>query len=54
MRRLRDLLTDIEYHEIEGASHLAHYEYPERINPILIDFLTRPASEEAPINEGVS
>jgi pimeloyl-ACP methyl ester carboxylesterase len=35
-------------HEIEGASHLAHYEYPERINPILIDFLTRPASEEAP------
>ncbi len=47
MRRLRDLLPDIEYHEIEGASHLAHYEYPERINPILIDFLTRPASEGA-------
>lgn len=49
MRRLRDLLPDIEYHEIEGASHLAHYEYPGHVNPILIDFLTRPESVEAPI-----
>ena len=49
MRRLRDLLPDIEYHEIDGAAHLAHYEYPERINPILIQFLTRPASDEVPI-----
>ena len=48
MRRLRDLLPGLEYHEIDGASHLAHYEFPERINPILIRFLTRPASEEAP------
>jgi len=39
MSRLRDLLPDIEYHEIEGASHLAHYEFPDRINPILIRFL---------------
>ena len=39
MSRLRDLLPDIEYHEIEGASHLAHYEFPERVNPILIRFL---------------
>jgi pimeloyl-ACP methyl ester carboxylesterase len=33
MGRLRDLLPDIEYHEIEVASHLAHHEYPERITP---------------------
>ena len=39
MSRLRKLLPDIEYHEIDGASHLAHYEYPERINPILVRFL---------------
>jgi len=39
MSRLRDLLPDIEYHEIEGASHLAHYEFPDRINPILTRFL---------------
>lgn len=40
MNRLRKLLPDIEYQRIAGASHLAHYEYPERINPILIRFLT--------------
>ena len=39
MNRLRDLLPDIEYHELEGAGHLAHYEYPERMNPILVRFL---------------
>ena len=49
MRRLRDLIPDIEYHELEGAKHLAHYEFPDRINPILFNFLTRPKSEEAPI-----
>ena len=48
MTRLRDLLPGIEYHEIDGAAHLAHYEYPERINPILIEFLTRPMSDEVP------
>ena len=48
MRRLRDLLPDIEYHELEGAAHLAHYEFPDRINPILIDFLTRRQSTKTP------
>ena len=41
MRRLRDLIPDIEYHQIDRASHLAHYEYPERVTPILVEFLTR-------------
>ena len=40
MSRLRDLLSDIEYHEIEGSGHLAHYEFPDRINPLLIPFLS--------------
>ena len=39
MQRLRALIPEIEYHEIEQAAHLAHYEFPERINPILIKFL---------------
>lgn len=39
MGRLRDLFPGIEYHELEGAAHLAHYEFPDRINPILIRFL---------------
>ena len=49
MKRLQDLIPDIEDHEIDGASHLAHYEFPERVNPILTEFLTRPKAEEAPI-----
>lgn len=40
MSRLRDLFPGIEYHEIEGAGHLAHYEFPELINPLLIGFFT--------------
>ena len=40
MSRLRDLYPGIEYHEFEGARHLVHYEFPDRINPVLIRFLT--------------
>ena len=40
MNRLRDLLPDIEYHQIEGAGHLAHYEFADQINPLLIRFLS--------------
>ena len=39
MIRLRDLLPGIEYHEFEGAGHLAHYEFPDLINSPLIHFL---------------
>jgi pimeloyl-ACP methyl ester carboxylesterase len=40
MSRLRDLFPHIEYHQIEGAGHLAHYEFADRVNPLLIRFLT--------------
>ena len=40
MVRLRELLPDVEYHEIEGVGHLAHYEFADRINPLLVRFLT--------------
>lgn len=40
MERLRDLLPGIEYHEIDGAGHLAHYEFSDRITPPLVRFLT--------------
>ncbi|WP_369045688.1 alpha/beta fold hydrolase [Sinomonas sp. P10A9] len=39
MSRLRELVPGIEYHEIEGAGHLAHYEFPDRVSPLLIRFL---------------
>lgn len=40
MERLRRLIPRIQYHEIKGASHLAHYEFPEKINSLLIQFFT--------------
>lgn len=40
MDRLRGLLPGIDYHEIEGAGHLAHYEFPDLVNPLLIRFLS--------------
>lgn len=40
MDRLRDVLPGIEYHQIEGAGHLAHYESAEAVNPLLIRFLS--------------
>jgi pimeloyl-ACP methyl ester carboxylesterase len=38
MEKLRRAIPNIEYHEIKQASHLAHYEFPEEINKILIKF----------------
>jgi pimeloyl-ACP methyl ester carboxylesterase len=38
MDRLRNIIPKIQYHELEEASHLAHYEFSEEINPILIKF----------------
>ena len=39
MVRLRELMPEVEYHEIDGAGHLAHYEFADRINPLLVRFL---------------
>ena len=41
IRNLRQVLPDIEYYKISNAAHLAHYERPEIINPLLIDFLKK-------------
>jgi pimeloyl-ACP methyl ester carboxylesterase len=43
MSRLRQLLPDVEYHELEGAGHLAQYEFPDHVNPLLVRFLTEAA-----------
>ncbi len=38
---LRDVIPAIEYYELDNAAHLAHYEFPERLNPILINFFKK-------------
>ncbi len=41
MQRLRELIPRIEYHRIPLASHLAHYEFAEEINPLLVEFFSK-------------
>ncbi len=39
--RVRAALPKAIFHAIEGAGHMPHYEKPEIVNPILVDFLGR-------------
>ncbi len=43
--RLRKLIPQAQFHAIPGARHIPHYEQPEVIQPILLDFLR--GSDEA-------
>ncbi len=36
-----ELIPDIEFHPIDNASHIPHYECPDTVNPLLIEFLRR-------------
>jgi pimeloyl-ACP methyl ester carboxylesterase len=38
---IRKLIPDIEFHSIQECGHIPHYEKPELINPILLQFLTK-------------
>jgi len=39
--KVKELIPDVEFHAIDGAGHIPHYEYPEVANPLLIEFLAR-------------
>lgn len=36
---IRDAFPRVEFHEIAGTGHIPHFEKPEEVNPILIEFL---------------
>jgi len=38
---LRAAMPDIEFHVIENCGHIPHYEKPEEVNPILLEFLRK-------------
>jgi len=38
---LRDALPNVEFHAIENCGHIPHYEKPEEVNPILLEFLRK-------------
>jgi pimeloyl-ACP methyl ester carboxylesterase len=40
-REVRDLVPQAEFHAIDDAAHVPHFEQPEVVNPLLVDFLTR-------------
>ena len=42
------MIPQAELHIIEEAAHLPHYERPEVVNPILMEFLNRWATAMAP------
>ena len=37
--KVRQAIAHIEFHAIDEAGHIPHYERPEVVNPLLIDFL---------------
>jgi pimeloyl-ACP methyl ester carboxylesterase len=38
-RHLRAAMPNLEFHVIENCGHIPHYEKPEEVNPILLEFL---------------
>ncbi len=38
---LLELVPEHQFHEIEGAGHIPHYEQPQVVNPLLVDFFTQ-------------
>lgn len=40
-RRVQAMLPHVEFHAIDEAGHVPHYEQPEVVNPLLIEFLRK-------------
>jgi len=40
-RHLRAAIPNLEFHVIEDCGHIPHYEKPDQVNPILLDFLRK-------------
>jgi pimeloyl-ACP methyl ester carboxylesterase len=38
---LQAAIPNLEFHVIENCGHIPHYEKPEEVNPILLDFLSK-------------
>jgi pimeloyl-ACP methyl ester carboxylesterase len=36
---LRKAMPNLQFHAIENSGHIPHYEKPEVVNPILLEFL---------------
>ncbi len=44
---LREAMPNAEFHVIENCGHIPHYEKPEEVNPILLQFLRKERTESS-------
>jgi pimeloyl-ACP methyl ester carboxylesterase len=44
--KIQLVIPDLEFHSIEEAGHLVHFEKSEIVNPVLIDFLLRADTQD--------
>jgi pimeloyl-ACP methyl ester carboxylesterase len=40
-RKVKEVIPHIEFHSIDKAGHSSHYEKPEAINPLIVEFLEK-------------
>jgi pimeloyl-ACP methyl ester carboxylesterase len=38
---IRAVIRDVDFHAIDAAGHLPHYEAPEKVNPLTVEFMKR-------------
>jgi pimeloyl-ACP methyl ester carboxylesterase len=38
---IRAVIRDVDFHAIDAAGHLPHYEVSERVNPLMVEFMKR-------------
>jgi pimeloyl-ACP methyl ester carboxylesterase len=44
--KVRAAIPQAEFHPIEDAAHIPHFEHPELVNPIVLEFLQRPSAHD--------
>jgi pimeloyl-ACP methyl ester carboxylesterase len=38
---IQAVIRDVDFHAIDDAGHLPHYEVPEKVNPLMVEFVKR-------------
>lgn len=38
---IRAVIHDVDFHALDAAGHIPHYEAPEKVNPLMVDFMKR-------------
>jgi pimeloyl-ACP methyl ester carboxylesterase len=38
---IRAVIRDVDFHALDAAGHVPHYEVPEKVNPLVVDFIKK-------------